>query len=287
MQPGLAGHASPGSPMRAIVLSFVLTLVLTPGTFAKDVTFRKTKFSSVQRPEESNVDLSVSDLAISIKSKAGSKAPKIDIDIPFTEIDAMSYERASRHRWQEGTETMLLSPAGGAILMATKTATHWLQIQYHEAGTTQVVQLQLDKSEYKGIIEALQANTGKTVATLKTTDALDPTAGSKDVDEVVPFPSSTVISALKPAMESQGCLVQKAAPTRVECRRLRRHSGEPDPGGESIVVTLEPEGEHTRVTISTQGGINGKAPAKNWSLPIYQKLLNLLERSSGPAAPHA
>jgi len=104
-------------------------LTLVPASFAQDVTFNKTRYSSVKQPKEADVIFTVADSKILIKGK---KVNGINMEIPFSSIDSMSYERSARHRMGEGASVMLLSPATGAILMATKTKSHWLGIQYHE-----------------------------------------------------------------------------------------------------------------------------------------------------------
>jgi hypothetical protein len=55
----------------------------------------------------------------------------------------MSYEFASRHRVQEGSAVAGLSLAGGAILMATKTKSYWLYLDYHEGDAKQSTILRL------------------------------------------------------------------------------------------------------------------------------------------------
>ncbi len=160
-------------------------LTLVPASFAQDVTFNKTRYSSVKQPKEADVIFTVADSKILIKGK---KVNGINMEIPFSSIDSMSYERSARHRMGEGASVMLLSPATGAILMATKTKSHWLGIQYHEGDAKELTVLRLDKSEYEKVISTLEARTGKHIEVLNSkTSPLNPTAESKDMDEVVPF----------------------------------------------------------------------------------------------------
>jgi hypothetical protein len=101
---------------------------------------------------------------------------------------AITYELASCHRVAEGAAVMTASLGAGAILMATKTKSHWLTIEYQDGGAKQTTALHLEKSEYEGVISAMETKTGKTVVKLDSkTSPLNPTAESTDMDEVVPF----------------------------------------------------------------------------------------------------
>ncbi len=214
------------------------TLILPLGTVcrAQDVTFSKTKYSSVQQARETDVTLSLTGSKIMIKStKVSKKEPAIDVEIPYTSVVAVSYELASRHRVAEGAAVMTASLGAGALLMATKTKSHWLTIQYKDGGSTQSTVLHLDKSEYEGVISAMEAKTGKTVARLDAkTSPLNPTAESTDRDEVVPYAKDNVAAALKTAMESQGCKVTDATGDSIECKRARGGSERTGTGGEKV-----------------------------------------------------
>ena len=53
------------------------------------------------------------------------------VNIPYSAIDKCSYEYTKKHRINEGTVAM--APTGvGAVLMLTKSKSHWLEIDYHE-----------------------------------------------------------------------------------------------------------------------------------------------------------
>jgi hypothetical protein len=140
--------------------------------------------------------------------------------------------------------------------------------------------LRLDKSEYKKVITTLETKTGMHVATLDSkTSPFDPTSGSKDVDEVIPFGMDKVAAALKPAMESEGCKVTKATAGHLECKRSRGYSEQTGAGGESVTATLEAQGEQTRVRVETGKGVNGRVGKKNWSMPIYREMMKSLQET--------
>ena len=267
------------------ILSLMLILALVPAVLAQDVTFNKTRYSSVKQPKEVDIILTITDSKILIKSKGSdNKVAGVDAEIPFSAIDSMSYELASRHRTGEGAALMGASLGAGAILMATKTKSYWLDIEYHEADTTQLTILRLDKSEQQKIVETLQAKTGKQVTALDAkASPLNPTVESKDIDEVVPFGKDAVAGALKPAMESVGCEVTNTTANQVECKRKRGHSERNGAGGEKVTATLEAQGGQTRVRIETGKGFVGRLAKKNWSTPVYQEMVKNLQKPAQSA----
>jgi hypothetical protein len=276
---------------------FALTLCLAGLTFvqaarADDVTFSKSRYSSVKQPKEADVVLTITDSKVLIKAKEGKKAKNdtpLGLEIPFSSIDSMSYELATRHRVSEGAGVMVLSLGAGAVLMATKTKSHWLDIESHDGDVKQVTILRLDKSEYEQVISTLEARTGKHIAVLDSkTSTFNPTAGSKDMDQVVPFRMDTVAAALKPAMESMGCQVKQAKPRQIECKRPwakgRSDAERTGSGGEKVIAKLDAKGEQTRVRISTEKGFVGHMVKKNWSTPIYEEMLKQLQKPAQSAA---
>jgi hypothetical protein len=245
---------------------------------AEETTFSKIKYSSVKQPKETDVILSITDSEILIKGK-GKKRSGIDMEIPYSSIESMSYELASRHRVAEGAAIMALSLGAGAVLMATKSKSHWLDIQYHEGDAKQLTVLQLDKSEYKAVIAALEAKTGKHVAILDSKNSpLNPVVASKDMDQMVPFGREKVAAALKSAMESEGCKVTEENEDRIECKRARGGSERTGFGGEKVTVTLEAKTDQTRVRIQTGKGVVGRLGKKNWSTAIYEEMMKNLQK---------
>jgi hypothetical protein len=252
-----------------------LILAFVPASGAQDVAFNRSRFSSVKQPKEISVNLTLTNSTMLIKDKKGSA---LDEEIAYSKIDSMSYELAQRHRVAEGASVMVLSLGAGAIVMATKSKSHWLTVDYHETGATQEVVLRLDKSEYQGILDALESRTGKKIEmrTVKTGE-LNPNAGSKDVDILVPFPMEKVKAALKPAMENEGCNVTEESANRVICKRKRGGSERTGNGGEEVAASLAVSGNQTRVRIVTGKGFVGRAGKKNWSTSIYNGMAKSLQ----------
>ncbi len=75
-------------PGGAVALCFA-ALTLVPASFAQDVIFSKTRYSSVKQPKEADVALTVTNSKIRFKSK---KENGINMEIPFSAIDSMPYE---------------------------------------------------------------------------------------------------------------------------------------------------------------------------------------------------
>lgn len=246
--------------------------VLVPAGRAQDVTFSKTRYSSVKQPKEADVVLTITDSKILIKGK---NADGIDLEIPYSSIDSMTYEVAARHR----TELIGFSPA---MALALKTKSHWLDLEYHQGDSKQLTTLRLDKSEYQKVIATLEARTGKHIAALESKKSpLNPTVGSKDMDELVPFRMDAVAAAMKPAMESVGCNVTEATAKRLECKRPWAKGYDVErtgAGNEKVTAKLEAKGEQTRVRISTEKGFRGRLVKKNWSTPIYEEMMKTLQQ---------
>jgi hypothetical protein len=284
--------------MRNPILSLTLILYSVPAGLAQDVTFNKTRYSSVKHLNETYVDLSMTDSKILIKSKKVSKkVSAINTEIPYSSIDSMSYELATRHRVREAAALapsnpfIVLTGPPALFVMTTKTKSYWLEIDHGDGEAKQSTVLRLDKSEYRKVIASLEAKTGKHVAILDSkTSSLNPTAKSKDMDQVVPFQVDEVIAALKPAMESQGCNVTQETASRIVCKRALGYSERTtDGGGESVTATLEAKGERTRIRISTGHwsvtlfGVS--RVTKNWSTAIYQEMMNSLQKPASQSDP--
>jgi hypothetical protein len=83
--------------------------------------------------------------------------------IPFGQIDKMGYEFSKRHRVGEGAVVMMASLGAGAVVMLTKSTSHWFNVDYHDGTEAKSLLLKLDKGEYKKALDAAESQTGKTV----------------------------------------------------------------------------------------------------------------------------
>jgi hypothetical protein len=85
------------------------------------------------------------------------------VTVPYDRLDKFSYEYTKKHRVTQGAIVMVASLGAGAIVMLTKSKSHWLYIDFHEQNAPKSVVLRMDKKEYKSIFEAVKAHTGKDV----------------------------------------------------------------------------------------------------------------------------
>jgi hypothetical protein len=83
--------------------------------------------------------------------------------IPYDSVDKFSYEYTKKHRITQGAIVMIASVGVGAIVMLTKSKSHWLYIDYHDQAGAKTVVLRLDKSDYTRILDAVKTHTGKSV----------------------------------------------------------------------------------------------------------------------------
>jgi hypothetical protein len=251
-----------------LVLAFVWTLP------AEDVAFQKVRMLVPEwkkgRLVERQVDLVFTDGGGVRVLRKGAEIKSV----PAANIDKISYDFAKRHRVAEGAIVMAASLGAGAVTMLTKTTSHWLAVEYHEANEPKLLTLRLDKSDYRAVISAAEARTGKKVEIA--TQGGGPervTKGSTNVDQVVAFPVEKVEAAARKAMEANSCTIGKQEPGLLDCNR-------PVDGeiykGEKVVVTFTPEGAGTHVRVETRKGVMGRAMKKNWSKPVFDEMMRLL-----------
>jgi len=82
------------------------------------------------------------------------------VSIPYAAIEKFSYEFSKRHRVNE--KTIATAPIGiGAVVMLTKSRTHWLEIDYRHEEITKAYVVRMDKKNYIRILDAIKAHTGK------------------------------------------------------------------------------------------------------------------------------
>ena len=93
-------------------------------------------------------------------------ADRNTVTIPYEQLDKFSCEYTKKHRVTQGAIVMVASLGAGAIVMLTKSKSHWLYIDYREQNAGKSIVLRMDKSEYKRILDAVKEHTGKEVAYL-------------------------------------------------------------------------------------------------------------------------
>jgi hypothetical protein len=250
--------------MRIIPRAAGLALALLSVLCAQDAIFERSAWMGASGVKTTPVDLIVSNTGVTIQSK--DKTPSVILDLPYSSINNLGYTYVEHGKAS-------LFPVMGPSALFIKGQSHWLVIDSSAGAGNRPTVLRLDKTEYREVIAALTARSGKRVEMLAPGSTLvDPTVGSHDEDQIVSFPIDQVRAALKPAMEHCFCKMSKSKVDRLRCTRSLRP---PDSigGSEGVTATLEPQGQQTQVQIRTEKGLFGR----NWSSPIYLEMLRTLQ----------
>ena len=124
-----------------------------------DATFRGVKVTDA-KGKQTDATLTFSD---NNKKLVVRVADQDFVAIPYDQLDKVSYEYTKKHRVAQGAIVMVASLGAGAIVMMTKSKSHWLYIDFHEQDVPKNVVLRMDKNSYKSICEAVKTHTGKEV----------------------------------------------------------------------------------------------------------------------------
>jgi hypothetical protein len=149
--------------MKKVLSLLAVGLVLSGVTFGEDAVFSKVK---VADPTGKQVDarLVFSDAD---KNLAVRVAERDFVTVPYNQVDKISYEYTKKHRIMQGAVVMVASLGAGAIVMLTKSKSHWLYIDFHQENAAKSVVLRIDKNEYQNILDAVKSHTGKDVEMLQ------------------------------------------------------------------------------------------------------------------------
>ena len=142
-------------------VTFVL-LVLVTATLSladDDAAFRGVKLADA-KGKQADCTLIFSDANKNVVIRM---ADRDFVTIPYDQIDKFSYEYTKKHRITQGAIVMVASLGAGAIVMLTKSKSHWLYIDYREQNVPKSVVLRMDKNEYRKIFEGVKTHTGKEV----------------------------------------------------------------------------------------------------------------------------
>jgi hypothetical protein len=136
-----------------------MTLVAFSCSFAQETAFRGVKVADA-KGKQADASLILSD---SDKTMVVRVADRDFVTIPYDQVDKFSYEYTKKHRVTQGAIVMVASIGAGAVVMLTKSKSHWLYIDYHQQDAPRTLVLRMDKKEYKKILETIQTHTGKEV----------------------------------------------------------------------------------------------------------------------------
>ena len=176
------------------MLSVLLTgLFLCGVTFGDDAVFSKVK---VADPTGKQVDarLVFSDTNKNVVVRV---AERDFVTVPYEQVDKFSYEYTKKHRITQGAIVMVASLGVGAIVMLTKSKSHWLYIDFHEQNAPKSVVLRMDKNEYKKILEAVKTHTGKDVEMLQ--DEKGKKKVAKPAEKSADKPADKPADSIKPS----------------------------------------------------------------------------------------
>ena len=145
--------------MKRILSAVIVTFSLLSFSFAEQTAFRGVKVADA-KGKQADASLIFSD---NNKSMIVRVADRDFVTIPYDQLDKVSYEYTKKHRITEGALVMVASLGAGAVVMMTKSKSHWLYIDYHEQNVPKTLVLRMDKHEYKNIIAAVDTDTGRQV----------------------------------------------------------------------------------------------------------------------------
>lgn len=117
------------------------------------------------------------------KNMAVRVADRDFVTVPYDQLDKFSYEYTKKHRITQGAVVMVASLGAGAIVMLTKSKSHWLYIDYREQNIPKSMVLRMDKKDYKKIFEAVKTHTAKEVEFLGEEKDKSQKQASKDKDK--------------------------------------------------------------------------------------------------------
>jgi hypothetical protein len=145
--------------MKRITSALLVILVAINLSLAEETAFRGVKLADA-KGKQAEASLIFSD---NNKDVIVRVADRDFVTIPYDQIDKFSYEYTKKHRVTQGAIVMVASLGAGAIVMLTKSKSHWLYVDFHEQNVPKTVVLRMDKKEYKNIFDAVKTHTGKEV----------------------------------------------------------------------------------------------------------------------------
>jgi len=159
--------------VRNAAFTILIVSVLNLATLASA---EETSFSRVRVPDpkgrQTKAVLTFSDdhKAIEVAPAKGNAV----LSIPYREIDKCSYEFTRKHRVSAGTIALAAATGVGAVVMLTRSRSHWLEIDYRAQDASKFFVLRMDKRDYVHILEALKSHTGIDAEVLGNADKLHP-----------------------------------------------------------------------------------------------------------------
>jgi hypothetical protein len=148
--------------MKRLTAVLLTTFALINLSLADETLFEDVKLADA-RGKQADATLLFSD---NNKNLVVRVADRDVVTVPYDQLDKFSYEYTKKHRVTQGAIVMIASIGAGAIVMLTKSKTHWLYIDYHEQDAPKTVVLRMDKKDYNRIFDAVKTHTRKEVEML-------------------------------------------------------------------------------------------------------------------------
>ena len=148
--------------MKRTISVLLVVFIVSSLSVAQDANFRGVKLADA-KGKQADANLIFSDTNKDLVVRV---ADRDVVTVPYDQLDKFSYEYTKKHRITAGALVMVASLGAGAVVMMTKSKSHWLYIDYEEQNVPKVVVLRMDKHQYKNIIAAVTAHTGKEVQDL-------------------------------------------------------------------------------------------------------------------------
>jgi len=145
--------------MKKTISTLLVLTVLSALSFGEETAFNGVKLADA-KGKQAEARLIFSD---NNKNLVVQVADRNTVTIPYEQLDKFSYEYTKKHRITQGAIVMVASLGAGAIVMLTKSKSHWLYIDFHEQSAPRSLVLRMDKNEYKKIFDAVKVHTGKEV----------------------------------------------------------------------------------------------------------------------------
>ena len=114
--------------MKKIVLAIAYVGIAAGFAPAADQSFQRTKIPDA-KGNQTPVGLVFSDGRQAVQV---SSAGHVVTEVPYGSIDKLSYEHTHKHRITQGAVVMVASLGAGAVVMLTKSKSHFLNIEYHD-----------------------------------------------------------------------------------------------------------------------------------------------------------
>ena len=145
--------------MKKVISTLLVLTALSGFSLGEETAFNGVKLADA-KGKQAEARLVFSD---NNKNLVVQVADRNAVTIPYEQLDKFSYEYTKKHRITQGAVVMVASLGAGAIVMLTKSKSHWLYIDFHEQNAPKTLVLRMDKREYKKIFDAVKLHTGKEV----------------------------------------------------------------------------------------------------------------------------